>query len=250
MNAGFVAPLNAPIAEKRPHKTSFHDVDLKDDYYWLRAENWQEAMRDPQQLPDDIKRYLNAENDYYEAAMSDTSDLQNDLVAEMRGRIKEDDMSVPVKDGPFAYNWKYLEGSEHPVRVRTPREGGDEEVLLDINAEAEGHDYFEVGYVGEDPTHKFLAWSCDTSGSEYYALRFRPAGTNRDFDYMISDVGSVAWADESTLFYTRVDENHRPNKVFRHKLHTDPDTDVLVYEERDPRFLLLHVLKLLKCRYY
>ncbi len=193
-------------------------------------------MREPEKLPEDIKAYLKAENAYYDAAMADTSELQEKLIAEMRGRIKENDSSVPVKDGPFAYSWKYVEGGEHPIRIRTPRDGGDEAVLLDINKEAEGQEYFEIGYVDEDPSHKILAWSRDTSGAEYYALVFRDLATGVDGETEIADVGSACWANETTLFYSRVDENHRPSKIFRHTLGTDPASDVLVYEEKDPRF--------------
>ncbi|MEM9333096.1 MAG: S9 family peptidase [Pseudomonadota bacterium] len=220
----------------REYLTQFHGVTLKDDYFWLRADNWQEAMRDPDRLPDDIKAYLNAENAYYDAAMADTVALQEALVAEMRGRIKEDDSSVPVKNGPFSYSWKYVEGGEHPIRVRTALDGGTEDVLLDVNHEADGKAYFELGYVGEDPSHKVLAWSRDTSGAEYYALVFRDLASGKDSDYELQDVGSVAWGDHQTVFYSKVDENHRPSKIFRHTLGTRQEDDVLVYEETDTRF--------------
>jgi len=236
MKTRFQAINGAPIADKRHHTAEFHNVTLNDDYNWLRADNWQEAMREPEKLPEDIKTYLNAENAYYENAMADTQSLQETLIKEMRGRIKEDDSSVPVKDGPYAYAIKYEEGSEHFIRVRTPRNGGDEEILLDVNKEAEGHEYFQVGYVDEDPSHKILAWSRDTSGAEYYALVFRDLSSGKDSDYEIKDVGSAAWANETTLFYSRVDENHRPSKIFRHSLNSNPNDDVLVYEETDPRF--------------
>ncbi len=236
MTLRFPASGGAPVADKRPHQSTHHGVTLHDDYFWLRADNWQEAMRDPDLLPDDIKAYLNAENEYYETAMADTKELQETLVAEMRGRIKEDDSSVPVQNGDFAYNWKYVEGGEHPIRVRTPREGGEETVLLDVNKEADGKDYFEIGYVGEDPTHSILAWSRDTSGAEYYALTFRDLDTGEDRSEELRDVGSVAWANENVLFYSKVDENHRPSKVYRHTLGTEQSEDILVYEEKDPRF--------------
>ena len=236
MTTHFPAASGSPIAKRITVTNELHGTLLEDHYAWMRAANWQEAMRDPQQLPDDIKAYLEAENTYYEAAMGDTQELQGTLIAEMRGRIKEDDTSVPVKDGPFLYSWKYVEGGEHPIRIRSSIDGQTEEVLLDVNKEAEGKDYFEVGYVGEDPTHSLLAWSCDTSGSEYYQLRFRKAGETTDFGEEIADVGSVAWADATTLFYTRVDENHRPSKVYRHEIGDDPKDDVLVFEEPDPRF--------------
>ncbi len=236
MKTIFPAAKDAPAADKRPYSSTHHGITLTDQYHWLRADNWQEAMREPEKLPEDIKSYLKAENAYYDAAMADTSDLQEKLIAEMRGRIKENDSSVPVKDGPFAYSWKYVEGGEHPIRIRTPRDGGDEAVLLDINKEAEGQEYFEIGFVDEDPSHKILAWSRDISGAEYYALVFRDLATGIDGETEIADVGSACWANEATLFYSRVDENHRPSKIFRHTLGTDPASDVLVYEEKDPRF--------------
>lgn len=236
MNTRFSSIKGAPIAKKNTHETHFHGVTLKDDYFWLRADNWQEAMREPEKLPEDIKSYLNQENAYYEEAMADTKALQETLISEMRGRIKEADNSVPVKYGPYAYSWKYIEGGEHPIRIRTPRDGGKEEVLLDVNKEAEGKEYFEIGFVDEDPSHSILAWSRDTSGAEYYSLTFRDLDTGKDRDVEIKDVGSATWANETTLFYSRVDENHRPSKIFRHSLGTSPDEDVLVYEEKDPRF--------------
>lgn len=227
---------NEPVAQIKTITNTVHGVILEDDYNWLRADNWQEALREPEKLPDPIKQYLNEENAYYEKAMADTAELQKKLIAEMRGRIKEDDTSLPVKDGAYAYRWKYVTGAEHPINIRTPRNGGDEEVLLDVNKEAEGKDYFELGTASVSPDHTMLAWSCDTSGSEYYKLNFRVIGSDKDTGVGISDVGSVAWADNETLFYTVVDENHRPSKVYRHQLLTDPKDDVLVYEEKDPRF--------------
>jgi len=236
MTHTFTAIGNEPVAEKRLVTDTVHGVTLNDNYYWLRAENWQEALRDPEKLPDDIKAYLNAENAYFETAMADTGTLQEQLIAEMRGRMKEDDTSLPVKDGPYAYSWKFVEGGEHPIRIRTPRDGGDEEVLLDVNKEASGKDYFELGTVSTSPDHTMLAWSRDTSGSEYYQLNFRLLKDGKDSGEIIADVGSVAWATPEILFYTRVDENHRPSKVFRHKVGSEPAEDVLVYEETDMRF--------------
>ncbi len=232
----FPALPGAPVADRRPETATFHGVTLHDDYGWLRAENWQEAMREPDKLPEDIKEYLNAENAYYEKAMAGTEALQETLVAEMRGRIKEDDSSVPLKHGPFSYATRYTEGAEHPLYVRTPRDGGAEDVLLDVNAEAAPHDYFVLGAAAMSPDHKMLAWKADTNGSEFYAMRFRDLASGEDTDTVIADVGAVAWADPQTLFYVRVDENHRPNKVFRHALGSDPADDVLVYEEKDQRY--------------
>ena len=236
MSPIFPAIPNAPVADVRSTTATFHNVTLTDDYAWLRAENWQEAMRDPESLPDDIKAYLEAENAYYDAAMADTADLQSKLIAEMRGRIQEDDTSVPRKKGRFAYVMQYTKGDEHPRYIRTPRDGGTAEVLLDINIEAAASDYFHLGAIATSPDHATIAWKADTNGSEFYRLKLRNAATGQDAPQVLEDVGSVAWADENTLFYVRVDPNHRPNKVFRHVIGTDQSADVLVYEETDNRY--------------
>ncbi len=232
----FPAIPDAPVADKRPTSASFHGVTLTDDYAWLRADNWQEAMREPDKLPDDIKAYLESENAYYDTAMADTADLQATLIAEMRGRIKEDDTSVPRKKGPYAYVMRYTEGDEHPRYVRTPRDGGEAEVLLDVNVEAAASDYFHLGAIATSPDHATIAWKADTNGSEFYRLKLRDVASGVDAPQVLEDVGSVAWADATTLFYVRVDENHRPNKVFRHVIGTDQSADVLVYEETDNRY--------------
>ena len=238
---------NPPVARKVAVSCSAHQHSWVDDYAWLRAPNWQQAMREPETLPDDIKSYLNAENEYYAQAMSGTEALQLELITEMRGRIQENDNSVPERDGPYSYSDRYVEGAEHPVYLRTDRDGSNEEILLDVNIEAKDHEYFDLGVVDYSPTHQTLAWSRDTSGAEYYQLVFRqlrsPAGAtsladseHTDYNYVIEDVDSACWADGQTVFYTRVDENHRPGKVYRHELGSDPQNDVLVYEEKDSRF--------------
>ncbi len=236
--------LTSPVASKHPHLQTFHEITTVDDYFWLRAENWQEAMREPEKLPEDIKDYLHAENAYLKAAMQDTETLQEQLVAEMRGRIQEDVSGVPDKCDQYAYNTRYETGSEHPMMVRTARLGDDEEILLDGNIEAEGKDYFELGTTEISPDHNFLAWTCDINGSEYFTLSIRELGksknqkTYHDLDYCIDDVESVAWGDEHTLFYTRVDKDHRPSKIYRHQVGTNPHHDVLVMEEKDSRFFM------------
>lgn len=236
MPVTFSALPDAPKAARRPVTTTVHGTDLHDDYGWLRADNWQEAMRAPDRLPADIAAYLTAENAYYDRAMADTTDLQARLVAEMRGRIKEDDSSVPRPNGPYAYGVRYDDGAEYPVFVRTPRDGGAAEVMLDVNTVAAAETYFQLGTTEVSPDHRTLAWAADVNGSEFHRLTFRDLTTGADLDYHISDVGSVAWADGRTLLYVRVDARHHPNQVYRHTLGTDPATDVLVYTEADTRY--------------
>ncbi|SEM66552.1 oligopeptidase B [Loktanella fryxellensis] len=230
------APPGAPQAARRPVTTTVHGVDLHDDYGWLRAGNWQDAMRDPTVLPADIADYLRAENAYYDTAMAPTAALQDRLIAEMRGRIQEDDSSVPRVHGDHAYSVRFAAGAEYPLILRTPAAGGAETVLLDVTAEAAAQAYFSLGQTQVSPDHATLAWAADVNGSEFYQLNLRDIGTGRDLPYHIADVASVAWADARTLFYVRVDARHHPNRVYRHTLHSDPATDALVYEESDTRY--------------
>ncbi|MTI42676.1 oligopeptidase B [Roseibium hamelinense] len=229
-----------PRAQARPTALETHGISRQDEYAWLRADNWQEVMRDPSVLADDIRAYLEAENAYQQAVMAPTQDLQDTLFAEMRGRIKEDDSSVPSPDGPYAYGVKYETGGQQPIFFRTPREGGAETVLLHGDKEAEGKAYFKIGAVSQSPDHKLLAWAVDDKGSEYFSFQLRDLGTGKDMGYRIEDTGGggVFSKDSKYMFYIRLDANHRPSKLFRHEIGTDPTGDVLVYEEKDPGFFM------------
>ena len=232
-------PLNLtdatpPSAEKRPVSDTRHGITRVDNYGWLRAENWQDVMRDPSALPDDIREYLEAENAYQEALLAPTQDLQDALFEEMKARIKQDDSSVPAPDGPFAYQTRYEEGKEYPYFVRMLRDGGEETMLFHGPAEAEGHEYFSLGLMDHAPDHSKLAWAVDTNGSEFQHMRVRDLATMQDSEELIRDVGSFAWCSDSESFvYVRVDENHRPNQVFLKAPNQEPQ---LLYEEQDPRF--------------
>jgi len=232
--------MHPPIAETRPVQTSHHGQTLVDDYAWLRAENWQEVMRDPSVLDAEIRAYLEAENAYTNAMMTDVEPLKETIFEELKGRIKQDDSSVPSPDGPYAYAVKYVEGAEHPIYVRTAREGGDEESLLDGNKEAEGTAYFNLGGVDHAPDHQLLAWASDAAGSEYFTLRVRDLETGDDLGDAIAETsGGAVWAnDGKSFFYVRLDANHRPNRVFRHVVGTPAEADNLVYEEHDPGFFV------------
>ena len=229
-----------PKDEKRPVPATFQGHTRTDDYGWLRAENWQEVMRNPAALPDDIRAYLQAENRYFQAEMADTEPLQETLFREMRGRIKEDDSSVPSPDGPWEYAIRYIEGGQQPLYVRRPRDGGAEQIMLDGNALAQGRAYFRIGSAEHSPDHAMLAWSHDDAGSEFYTVSVRNAETGHDLPDVIADTGGRAvWsADGRHLYYVRLEANHRPSRVFRHTLGGAPDTDVLVYEEGDPGFFV------------
>jgi len=150
-----------PVAERRQNAVTQHGTTRQDPYAWLRADNWQEVMQAPETLPADIRSYLEAENAYFAEAFEDPhKSLIDTIYREIRGRIKEDETDLPDKDGPWAYNSRTEEGKEYPLIVRTPREGGEETILLDCNIEA-GDGYFGFGGAEHSPDHRLLAWAAD-----------------------------------------------------------------------------------------
>ena len=228
----FVKP---PRAARRPKVDTWHGIELVDDYAWLKAGNWQEVMRDPAVLDPEIRAYLDAENTYCEAQLAETRALQEELFSEMRGRLKEDDSSVPAPDGRFAYYTGFVAGGQYPLVYRRDRDGGGEIVLLDGNREAEGKPYWDLGGFHHSPDHRLLAYAADDKGSELYTVRLRDVGTGQDLPDLIPDTrGGAVWANDSkTLFYVRLDEYHRPLLVYRHIVGTPAEDDVLVYAEKD-----------------
>ena len=229
-----------PRADKRPLTTTRHGITLTDDYAWLRAPNWQAVMRNPGELDPAIRAYLEAENAHAEAVLAGTRGLQETLFAEMRGRIKEDDSSVPASDGPYAYFSRYREGGQHPVICRRPRDGGAEQVLLDGDALAAGKPFFDLDASVQSPDHRLLAWSCDELGSELYVGRVRDLATGADLADEVPDIsGSPVWtADSSAFYYVRLDAQQRPTRVFRHRVGTSAADDALIYELQDPAYFV------------
>src|SRR4051794_34509591 len=228
-------PPTAPIAPRRPHSFTTHGITIADDYAWLKDANWQEVLRNPSVLDPDIKSYLEAENGYTESLLGHTAGLQKALVNEMRGRIKEDDSSVPAPDGPYAYMGKFREGGQHELFGRVPRGGGEAEIILDGDALAADHTYFKFGGARHSPDHRLEAWSADTKGSEYFSIRVRDWSDRADRADVVEETdGGVVWAtDSKAFFYVKLDDNHRPMQVWRHRLGTAQADDILVYEEKD-----------------
>jgi oligopeptidase B len=226
---------SAPVAPRRPHSFTTHGITIVDDYAWLKDADWQEVLRDPAILSGDIRRYLEAENDYTESLLGHTADLQKTLVAEMRGRIKEDDSSVPSPDGPYAYLRKYREGGQHELFGRSLRDGGEVEIILDGDQLAADQEYFRFGGARHSPDHRLEAWSADIKGSEYFSVRVRDWADGADRGDLVEETeGSVVWsADSSAFFYVKLDDNHRPLQVWRHRLGNLQAEDVLIYEEQD-----------------
>jgi oligopeptidase B len=197
-------------------------------------------MRDPVKLRADIRAHLEAENAWTSISMRGTEELQRTLFAEMKGRVKEVDASVPVKDGAWSYYHRYEAGGQHPVYCRLPSSGGAEQVLFHGNAAAQGHPYFSIGSVQHSPDHRLLAIAIDDKGSEFYTVTFRDLEKGELLpDRLENTGGGIAWSrDGRHAFYVVLDDQHRPCKVFRHALGTAAEDDVLVYEEKDPGFFV------------
>ncbi len=212
-----------------PHVTELHGDRLVDDYHWLRD------REDPR-----VRALLEEENRYTAERMRPTEDLQRRLFAEMKGRIQETDQSVPVKDGPFWYYSRNVEGLQYAIHARKPTLESAEQVLLDENALAEGHPYFELLAYDPSPDQTLLAYATDTTGNEVYTLVVKDLATGKLLPDRIEQVSSsFEWSEDgTTLFYTRMDAAHRPNRLFRHRLGSDPQKDVLLYEEKDEAFFL------------
>ncbi|RWI98948.1 S9 family peptidase [Mesorhizobium sp.] len=229
-----------PRPEKRPIFDVHHGITRTDDYAWMRAANWQAMFRDPALLDGAIRAHLEAENAYQATLMADTAELRRKLFAEMKGRIKEDDSTVPMKDGPYAYGSSFKLGGEQPRYFRTPRDGGIEEILLDGDAEAEGKPYFRLGGFDHSADHRKLLWAFDDKGSEFFALRVRDIASGKELTDQIPDTGGGGvWnAGDDGFFYTRLDDSHRPSKVFFHALGDNPENDRLIYEETDAGFFM------------
>lgn len=222
--------MNAPVAEKHPHITEIHGLKLQDDYFWLRN-------RDEKKVID----YLESENSYTKDQMAHLEDLQKSLYEEMLGRIKEDDNTVPYKKGGFYY-YSRTE-SKKPYRIYCRKKSSmnaEEEVLLDGNQLAEGHEYMRIGSMSVSPDQAILAYSVDYEGSERYRLFFKNLNNGTLYEESVPNTYySLAWAnDNKTLFYTTVDEASRPYKLFRHVLGSKAEEDQLVYHEADDAYFL------------
>ncbi|HMD45411.1 MAG TPA: S9 family peptidase [Acidimicrobiales bacterium] len=229
------------MPERRRTVLVAHGDERVDDWYWL-------ADRDDPA----VVEHLAAENAYTEAATAHLAPLRAALYDEMVARIEETDLSVPARKGPWWYYRRTEEGRDYPIHCRRPATGDDppleaappgvEEVLLDENLLAEGHDYLDVANLAVSPDHTRLAYAVDRTGAELFDLAFRQLGgpqVTESPEVVTGTYHGVAWAaDSRTVFYTRVDEAMRPYQLWRHEVGSDPDGDRLVLEEPDRRFAL------------
>lgn len=217
-----------PVARRIPHTSTVFDQQRQDDYYWLRERDNPEVVA-----------YLEAENAYTEAVLGYTQPLQQQLYAEMVARIVETDRSVPAPYGPYDYELRTETGKQYKAYYRQDA-AGNEELLLDENALAEGQSYFRLGAFAISPDHTKLAYALDLNGGERFELFVKDLSSGQIIDGPISNVGyGVEWsADGQWLFYTRPDAAWRTAQLWRHALGSSPEQDLLVYEEQDEAFWL------------
>lgn len=222
-----VAP---PVARVAPKADTLHGDVRIDNYFWLRERSNPEVIE-----------YLQTENEYTEAMTHHTRELQEHLFEELKGRIKETDVSVPVKIDDFYYYTRTEQEQQYPVYCR--KKGGleaQEEVLLDHNALAEGKEYCEIGAFRVSPDHRLLAYSFDTTGAEVYVIYVKDLQSGKLLEDRISNAyDDLEWAnDNETIFYSTLDEALRPYQLYRHSLGTDQSEDILLYQEQDEMFYL------------
>jgi oligopeptidase B len=238
------AAIQPPVAEKRPHQFTAHGVTISDDYHWLRDQGY------PVIDDKDILDHLKAENAWYEAQMGPRADLVETIFQEMKGRIKEDDSTVPQKDGDYIYWSKFDEGQQYRKHYRKPVKGGADQLILDENELAKGKDYFRLGATDITDDDQILAYSTDTDGSERYTVRFRDLESGKDLpdevcgargkwgeDSIEGTLGEIVFSkDGCSLLYGEVNDSWRVDRIKLHKLGTKQSEDILIYEEKDQGF--------------
>ena len=221
--------IQPPIAKIILHADTAHGEVRLDPYSWIRDKE-NPAVID----------YLKSENEYGDSIMASSSNLQEKLFQEMKGRIKENDSQPPYKKDSYLYYQRREEGKDYKLICRKKNDlDAPEEILLDVNSLAESSDYYDLGQYSISPDHSLLAYLYDDNGSERYSLRIKGLSKNETLTEKINNVGAIAWAsDNQTLFYTTIDSSSRSDKLYRHQLNTSSQNDPLVYYEKDDSYYL------------
>lgn len=221
--------MKAPIASKKPHSITFHGHTRVDSYYWMRERENPEVIE-----------YLEAENSFLKETLKETEEFQEALFLEMKGRIKEDDQSVPYFKKGYYWYMRYETGGEYPIYCRKKDSlDSPEEIILDVNELGKGKSYFHVAGIAISSDQKTLAFPCDEVGRRIYTIRFKNLETGELIDQSIPDTtGNLVWAtDSNVLFYAKQDaETLRSNQIFRYRLGESSDSSKLIFEEKDEEF--------------
>jgi oligopeptidase B len=227
-----------PKINKILNTVKIHNEELIDNYSWIKQKNWKEVILDPNKLNTPVKKYLDEENLFKEEQLKDIKDIEKKLFEELKSKIKNEDNSVPKKDGDYFYAYKYNKNSEYPIYYRKNAKNNFEEIILDCEKKSKTHSYFNVAAISHSHNHKHVAYNIDTNGSEYFSIFIEDIETKEILSPEIKNTtGDIIWSlDNNYIFYVGLDQNHRPTKVFKHKIGSDSEKDLLIYEEKDPSF--------------
>ena len=225
-------PSAPPVAEKRDYEYSRHGITIADPYHWLKDQSY------PKVDDEDVLDYLKAENAWFEANMAPQKELVDTLFEEMKGRIKEDDSSVPQKDGDFLYWTEFEQGKEYRQWYRRPVAGGDAELILDENELAEGKEYFRLGAFSVSQNGRYLAYSFDDNGSERFTARIKDLETGELLpDTIPETLSSLVWvAGDKGLVYGKANANWRTDNARLHWIGQSAEDDIELYKEEDDGF--------------
>ena len=233
--------MNTPRAKKIAKELVEHGHTRVDNYYWMRLSDEQKNAATPDEQTADVLAYLKEENEYVDAGMKHTEELQKQLFEEMKGRIKEDDSSVPVKQNGYWYYTRFEVGQDYAFncRKKDSMETGEEEILINGPEMAKGKDYWALGGLSISENNRFMVYGIDEVSRRVYTLHVRDLQTGAMFNEVIEGTsGSATWASDNLhFFYTKKDaQTLRDSQIWRHELGTDPASDVLVYDEKDEEF--------------
>ncbi|WP_418361242.1 S9 family peptidase [Tenacibaculum todarodis] len=229
-----------PVAEKQPKELEIHGDKRTDNYFWMRLSEEQKNAKEKDAQTQKVYDYLNEENAYFDKVTAYTKDFQETLFQEMKGRIKEDDSSVPYKNRGYYYITRYEKGQQYPIYAR--KKGNleaTEEIMFNVNDEAKGHDYFQLGGLSVSPDNKLASFAVDTVSRRQYFIRIKNLETGKIYkDIIENTTGGSTWAnDNTTLFYAKKDPiTLRSSKIYKHVLGSDSKLDELVFEEKDETY--------------
>ena len=232
--------MKIPQLQKKPEVKSCHNKTWQDDYSWIHQPNILEVLKDSSKLLKEVREYLEEENTYFEHGMNDTKEVQKKIFDEIKGRIKLDDESLPFKDIKYEYWTKTTTKGNYSIKLR--KKIGSEEVEEIWNGDLEKDklktEYFGVGDLEVSYNDKYLGYSLDLKGSEYYTIYIRDIESNKLITEKIDETsGGITFSlDDKFIYYSKLDEHHRPRKIFRHKLGTSVKEDQLIFEEKSEAF--------------
>ena len=232
--------MKIPQLEKKPELKSCHNVTWEDNYSWIHQNNILEVLKESSKLLPEVRKYLEDENNYTEENLKDTKEYQKKLFDEIKGRIKLDDESLPFKDKNYEYWTKTTTKGNYSIKLRKKIGSNNIEEIWNGDKEKEKlkTEYFGVGDLEVSYNDKYLAYSLDLKGSEYFTIHVRDIKTNEIITDKIENTsGSILFSlDDRFIFYSKLDENHRPKKIFRHEIGKSIKEDLLIFEERTPAF--------------